>query len=233
LNRAWKRRVLGRRSSLYFWLIYALLLFGALLLHPGRQWSLATGGVFGGLAMAWLLLPDTLRPAHISWWQLGAWGEQMTASELRSLPSEVWAVAHDVKRGAHANFDHVVGGPSVYLINSKNVRGGRVSIDGKGVRVTQLDNPQKSYRPESWIPGALSEGRALARELERTMVFPVHVYPVVAVWGAFPDEKVYVDDVLLIRGDLLVAHLSARPIDVWDPAKRDIVRRTIAGLKRA
>jgi len=74
LSRAWRRRVFGRRFSVYFWVIYALLLILVVGRHPSGSWALYLGFGFGALAAASMLLPDALVPAQVFNWQLGAWG---------------------------------------------------------------------------------------------------------------------------------------------------------------
>jgi hypothetical protein len=62
-------------------------------------------------------------PHQVFKWQLGAWGEQKTASELKRLRHDGWVIRHDVVWGERANHDHVVAGPAVCLLNSKTLPG--------------------------------------------------------------------------------------------------------------
>lgn len=119
LASAWRRRLLGRRAPMYFWGVFAVALIAVVSAHPSGRWGLYAGFVFGGAAVAWILLPDAVMPHQVFKWQLGAWGEQKTASELRRLERDGWLIRHDVAWGERSNHDHVVAGPAVYVVNSK------------------------------------------------------------------------------------------------------------------
>jgi hypothetical protein len=88
--------------------------------HLGRGWSLVAGILCGGVFVGWMLFPQLFMPRQIFRYQMGAWGEQKTASELKRLGKQGWVVRHDAAWGERGNHDHVVAGPAVFLINSKN-----------------------------------------------------------------------------------------------------------------
>jgi hypothetical protein len=82
-----------------------------------------------------------------------------------------------------------VAGSAVFLLNSKNVPDSRVEVEGKHLRVTHLDNPDDGYLADRWVPGVEREDCALKAKLDRELGFPVAVYPVVAIWGAFAERS--------------------------------------------
>jgi Nuclease-related domain len=145
LASAWRRRLLGRRAPMYFWGIFAVALIAVVSAHPSGRWGLYAGFVFGAAAVTWILLPDAVMPHQVFKWQLGAWGEQKTASELRRLERDGWLIRHDVAWGERSNHDHVVAGPAVYVVNSKNLPARHVSITGLTIRVCAVDDPSDSY----------------------------------------------------------------------------------------
>jgi hypothetical protein len=123
LARDWRRRTLGRRTSIYFWTLYALAVVALVPWTPAK-WRFVEGLVFGMLGMAYFMLPDALMPEHIARWQRGAWGEQNTAKALKPLRRQGWLIRHDLATGyAKANRDHVAVGPAVYLLDSKLAQG--------------------------------------------------------------------------------------------------------------
>lgn len=233
LSKTWRRRVFGRRFAIYFWTIYIMLLLLVLSLDLAGRWAMYVGFGFGAAYAAWLLLPDSLMPGHIFNWQLGAWSEQNTASELRRLRHEGWVVRHDVKWGARSNHDHVVAGPAVYVLNTKNAKDSIVAIEGCVVRVTRLDDPSESYLSDRWLPSAGAEARTLKAKLDRELGFPVAVYPVVVVWGRFEAGQQYVGEVSLVAGDRLVEWLQSRPVDLLADEKRRRVGDWVRRLSRA
>ncbi len=232
LSRAWRRRVFGRRFSLYFWAIYGLLLILVVNLRLSGGWSLYLGFVFGAAAATWLLMPDALMPGHIFNWQVGAWGEQNTGSELKRLEREGWAVAHDRRWGQRGNHDHVVAGDGVYVLNTKNLKDSSVTIEDGKVRVTHLDTDD-GYLADRWVPSAENEARSIKRELCDALGFPVHVYPVVVLWGSFQPGQQYIGDVSVVRGDKLVEWIKSRPADLSTQEKRQAVGRAVEALPRA
>jgi Nuclease-related domain len=233
LARAWRRRVFGRRSALYFWTLYILLLLLVVGLHPGSRWALWAGCGFGTALAAWVLMPEALMPGHIFNWQLGAWGEQKTQSELKPLRREGWIVRHDTAWGK-GNHDHILAGPAVYLLNSKNVPASTVTIESGGrLRVTQIDDPSNSYIADRWLPGIEREARSLKRQLDHDLGFQVAVYPVLVIWNQFEPGHQYVGNVAVVDGHELVGWLRSRPADLVKPNKRQTVADTVRALPSA
>jgi hypothetical protein len=102
--------------------------------------GLATGGLIG----LWIAIADS-PPAHIERWSRGARGERKTERALRPLRRTGWNFAHDVDTG-RGNRDHVVVGPGgVFLLETKRPDGA-VSVEGDGLRVQRLDDPEQLYR---------------------------------------------------------------------------------------
>src|SRR4051794_35891008 len=141
---AWRRRVLGRRTSACVWIVCTGVYLVLWNLRLPSHWALGTGMLLGALIVAWWALPQVLMPGWISNWQEGAWGEQATAKELRRLPGG-WAVRHDVAARASGNRDHVVAGPSVFLLDTKNLNDSIVTVEGGALRVTRIESPTDGY----------------------------------------------------------------------------------------
>jgi hypothetical protein len=201
-------------------------------LHLGGRWALLVGTFLGMLVMAIRAIPDALMPGYIFNWQLGAWGEQMTASELRGLPRE-WVVRHDLRWG-RGNHDHVVAGPSVYVLNTKYVMDSRVSVEGQDLRVQRIDDPDESYLADRWVGQAAREAKALKRELESALGgSPVAVYPVIVLWGEFDLEPRWIGDVAIVNGHRVARWLESRPADLINHEKRRAVSAYVRSMPRA
>jgi hypothetical protein len=233
LTRAWQVRMFGRRARLYAVTSFTLVLILVINLHLNGRWSLVAGLTIGMAIMGTWLVPDTLVPSHISNWQLGAWGEQMTASELKALRRDGWLVRHDVKWGPHSNHDHVLVGGAIYVLNSKNLKDSEMSIENGGIRVTRIESPEDGYFADRWCPMVKNEASSLKWKLGRTLPFPVHVYPVIVLWGTFDEGQTYVGDVSVVRGDKLVEWIRSRPHDVRDPVKKRQVADAVRALPSA
>ena len=230
LAKAWRQRAFGRRASLYFWTVFVVLVLAAVEWHLSRGWTFAFGMLSGGLFVGWLTIPEVVMPSHIFNWQLGAWGEQMTASELKRLPREGWVVRHDVAWGERGNHDHVVAGGAVFLVNSRNLPDGVVTIENGSIRIGRIDYPSDGFIADQWIPRVANEARSLKRRLERELGFPVAVYPVIAIWARFEPHNAYVGEVLLVDGHTLVDALKSRPIDLLNDEKRRRVAEWVSSL---
>ncbi len=209
-----------------------LLIFLLSGLHLSSRWALFAGTIFGMLVMGVRMLPDALMPGYIFNWQLGAWGEQMTASELASLPRKEWVVRHDLRWG-RGNHDHVLAGPAVYVLNTKNVKDSRVEIEGRALRVRRLDDPDDSYLADRWVPSAAVEAKAMKRELERALRFPVTVYPVIVLWGEFTREPRWIGDVFILHGRTVAEWIKARPADLLKSENREAVLDYVRSMPRA
>lgn len=232
--RAWRRRRFGRRAPYYVVLLVVLLLFLLSGLHLSSRWALFAGTMFGMLVMGVRMLPDALMPGHIFNWQLGAWGEQMTATELAKLPRKEWVVRHDLRWGTRgANHDHVVAGPAVYVLNTKYLKDSRVEIEGSNLRVQRLDDPDDSYLADRWVPIASAEANSLKRELEKELRFPVAVYPVIVLWGDFDSEPRWIGDVFILHGLSVADWIRSRPPDLLKAEKRQAVADYVRSMPRA
>jgi hypothetical protein len=233
LSQAWRVRTFGRRARLYAITFFAVLLIVVVSLHLNGRWSLMAGLILGMTIMAAWVVPDALLPSHIANWQRGAWGEQMTAYELKALRREGWTVRHDVKWGARGNHDHVVAGDAVYVLNSKNLKDSEMTIEAGGIRVTRIDNPDNDYLADRWCSSVHKEAWSLKSTLDKTLGSPVHVYPVVVLWGRFAAEQQYVGEVSVVRGDKLVEWIRSRPKDLRDPTKQHQVANAVSDLPSA
>ena len=138
LSGQWRRRVFGRRVSALVWAALLLLWIVLFELALPSRWALVTGVLLGALTAFWIVLPDALMPAWIRNWQVGSWGEQNTASELRRLPTG-WVRRNDRASPNGGNRDHVVAGPAVYVLDTKNLSDSEVTIEGSGLRVSHLE----------------------------------------------------------------------------------------------
>jgi hypothetical protein len=233
MTRAWQARTFGRRARFYAIALYALLIIVIVNLDLSGRWALFAGVTFGMAVASTWLIPDALQPTHITNWQLGAWGEQMTASELKALRREGWIVRHDVKWGDRANHDHVVAGAAVYVLNSKNLKDSEMSIEDRGIRVTRIENPQDGYLADRWCSKVQKEAWSLKQKLDRDLGFPVHVYPVLVLWGRFAVGQAYSGNVSVVAGDTLVEWIKSRPTDFRDPEKRRKVGLAVNRLPAA
>ena len=234
LRRAWRRRRIGRKFTVYFAVVYTLLFVLAKASHPGGDVALYIGFALGAIAGTWWLLPELLMPAQILRWQQGAWGEQKTASELDRFDRTQWAVRHDVAWGKTANHDHVVAGRSAYVLNTKNVPDSTVAIEANALRVSLIDSPEASYLADRWVPGVQREAEALKKTLEKEVGFPVWVNPVIVIWGMFPKAEVmWMGDVAVVHGLHVVDWIAARPTDLPNPKKQAQVMRAVMSLPSA
>src|SRR5215211_3434920 len=163
------------------------------------------------LGMAYFMLPDALLPEHIARWQRGAWGEQNTAEALKPLKKEGWLVRHDLAgRNGNGNRDHIAAGPAVYLLDSKMLKD-EVSLDGDLLRVRRVDDSGDEYAVTAPTAAMTYAARALKRELDKAVGFPVAVYPVVVIWGLFAAGSQWDGAVAYVDGDKLADWLEGRP----------------------
>jgi len=177
LARDWRRRTFGRRTSLYFWIFYTLLVLGLLAWTP-HKWRFAEGAFVGAVAVGYWMLPDALMPEHIARWQRGAWGEQNTAKALKPLRKDGWLIRHDLATGyGNANRDHIAAGPAVYLLDSKLLKD-EVWVDEDGLHVRRVDLSDNGYVYAHVARQMVAAARALKRDLDEAVGFPVAVYPV-------------------------------------------------------
>ena len=183
LARDWRRRTFGRRTSLYFWTAYLVVLIAALTATP-QGWRFLEGLFLGMVVAAHLLLPDVVMPDHIARWQRGAWGEQETAKVLKPLRRNGWVVRHDLATGyGNANRDHIAAGPAVYLLDSKLLKD-KVWVDDQGLHVRRLDASGDEYVVEGLTKRMSVAAGTLKRDLDHAVGFRVAVYGVFCHLGS-------------------------------------------------
>lgn len=230
VSRTWRRRVLGRRVTAAFWVVYAAVVLtytGAVRPNLAQFWA----GVFlGGTLGLWYALPDILRPPYIANWQRGAVGERSTARNLKALEKRGWVVRHDVATPHRGNRDHIVAGPALYLIDSKNFNDSAAKVEGLALRITRLDDPDDQYVLDALVPAMQRAARSLERELRAATGIGAAVYPIVAIWGRFEARATYAGDVAVVRADTLADWIDRRPLDILDPAKRARVQAWVRDL---
>lgn len=232
LARDWQRRTLGRRTSLYFWTLFALAVIAVLDFTPSN-WRFYEGALFGMIGTAFGLLPDLLLPDHIARWQRGAWGEQNTAKALKRLRKQGWLIRHDLAtRYGNANRDHIAVGPAVYLLDSKLLKD-EVWLAKDGLHVRRVDASGDEYVVPG-LTGRMSRAAAaLKRDLDASVGFPVAVYPVVVIWGHFDDGPQWDGNVAYVDGDKIADWLARRPADLHAESKRQAVHKWLLALPRA
>jgi Nuclease-related domain len=233
LARSWRRRRFGRRTPYYAVLIFALLVLLLSGLHLSSHWALLAGLMLGMLTMTVRLLPDAIMPGHIFNWQLGAWGEQMTAIELDKLARKQWVVRHDVRWGERWNHDHLVAGRAVFVLNTKNVKDSSVELEGQNLRVRSLDDPENSYLADRWVPRAAAEANHLEREMRRAVGFTVPIYPIIVIWGAFDLDQHNIGEVFILNGEVVANWIAQRGSDLVKPERRQQVMDYVRSMPRA
>jgi hypothetical protein len=201
--------VLGRRTGLLVWSLLILVLLLVQHLTLGTRWALVVGAWIGAAAMGWLLLPEIVMPGWIGNWQIGGWGEENTASELKSLQRAGWTVRHDLATSTKANIDHFVVGPSAYALDSKNLKDSTVAVEGVALRVTRIDDPESGYLLD-WFR-VKGQASRLERAIEQSLGFPVQVQPVLVIWGDFKEQEAWLGNLAVVHGMHLAAWLEARP----------------------
>lgn len=228
----WRHRTFGRRTSWYFWTLFASGLIGTLELAPHR-YRFLEGLFFGMVGMAFEMFPDVVMPDYITRWERGAWGEQSTARALKPLRKQGWVIRHDLAtRSGKGNCDHIVVGPAVYLLDSKLLKD-EVWLDAKGLHVRRVDDSGDEYVIPDLTRRMGGAARSLERELEAGVGFPVAVYPVVVVWALFAAGSQWDGDVAYVDGDQIATWLESRPTDLRDLAKRRKVESWLRSLPRA
>jgi hypothetical protein len=232
LARAWRRRNLGRRTSLYFWTLFALALVAVLDLTPAK-WRFGEGLFFGMLGMAYLMLPDVVMPDHITRWQRGAWGEQNTAKALRPLRKRGWLVRHDLAAAyGNGNRDHIAVGPAAYLLDTKLLKD-EVWLDDKCLHVRRVDESGDEYVIPDLTERITRAAKTLKRDLDAAVGFPVAVYPVIVIWGHFAAGSQWDGTVAYVAGEQIASWLAKRPVDLRDERKRQAVRDWLRALPNA
>jgi len=223
--------VLGPRTGILVW---SFLLLAALLLQHvplSQQWTLVVGSWFGGIVAAWLLLPDIAMPGRFGNWRRGGWGEENTASEVNSLKKRGWTVRHDLATSKKANIDHLLVGPSVYVLDSKNLKDSRVTVEGEALRVTLIDDPESSYLLDRFpVKG---QAFRLERSIEKHFGFRAQVQPVVVVWGVFEEREAWLGGLAVVQGMHLKTWLESRPRTLVRDEHREALARWLKNLRSA
>jgi Nuclease-related domain len=207
--------------------VYVVLFVVAL---PSR-WSLLAGMLLGGAIALWITLPDALMPNWIRNWQIGSWGEQATGKQLGRLPAG-WVTRNDRAGRSKWNRDHVVTGPAVYVLDTKNLSDSVVTVEGAALRVTPREDPEHDGYlldrfPERW------QAKELRREAETALGFSVAIYPVIVLWAKFEVEAVWLGDLAVVRGDRIATWLTGRPVDLLADDRRASVSAWVRSLPRA
>lgn len=232
LSKAWRHRFFGRRFTLLVWLIYALVFVVIVDPHLGARASLYAGVGFGVVAASFTLMPEALMPEHISRWQRGMWGEQMTERELKQLTREGWSVRHALRWTKRADHDHLVCKGAVFVLNSKNVKDSKVTVEGNALRVSHLEG-EDSYLADRWVPCVAAEARSLKIKVGQLAGTSVYVYPVLVIWGEFAAKATHIGDVAVVRGDFLADWLRSQPVDLLTAEKRQSVADAVRALPNA
>lgn len=209
LSKAWRRRVLGRRTGILVW---ATLLLAVLLLQHAplsERWALVVGSWVGAIAAGWVLLPDAAMPGWIGNWRLGGWGEENTASEVNKLKRQGWTIRHDLATSTKANIDHLLVGPSAYVLDSKNLKDSIVTVEAGGLRVTRVDDPESSYLLDRFP--VRGQSFRFEQAIEAQLGFRAQVQPVVVVWGRFEEREAWLGSLAVVEGAHLVEWLESRP----------------------
>jgi Nuclease-related domain len=218
LRKAWQRRVFPR-WPLYLTILAAVIVFvGTLLPNPFKTMLM----VFGfSLALFWWVITEALAPDHIRRWQRGAWGEQMTASELKPLRKRGWIVRHDIQT-RHGNHDHIAIGRGVYLLETKYLTDSEMTLEPGGLRIRRIDQPTDDYLMDGLTELMERRGRALWRSLRQATQRSIYVHPVVVLWGRFEPEVAHVRKVTYVHGNHLARWLESQPHELGGTQLREV-----------
>lgn len=229
LRKKWRRR--NRLGFLAFAAALVLVWLAAwwfLDQHPrdNSSFSWLLAGVIVGVLFALRMAP----PPHVASWEFGAFGEELTAKELRRLEREGWIVLHDLANGP-ANFDHVVIGPAgIFCLNSKwSGYDLRWTEDGRLVGRHRYDEEIR-MDVSAQVRRARGEAAALSEIIQKRSGEKVWVNPVIVWWGEVEHGGRSLDGVGVVQGKRLVDGLrkqKGRPVenvqavvDVIKPGRR-------------
>lgn len=212
LRKAWQRRVFPR-WPLYLTILAAITVFiGTLLPNPFKTILIICGFSLG---FVWWAITETLAPDHIRRWQRGAWGEQMTASELKPLRKRGWFVRHDIQT-RYGNHDHIAVGRGVYLLETKYLTDSEISLEPGGLRVRRIDQPSDDYLMDGLTELMERRGRQLWASLRQATTRSIYVHPVVVLWGRFEAEVAQVRKVWYVHGTHLPHWLESQPDELGE-----------------
>jgi hypothetical protein len=226
LRKQWQLRVF-RRWPLYVAVAATILVVVATLLSDPFK---TVGMVLAAsVIIAWWTIRESLAPDHIARWQRGAWGEQNTAKALKPLRKDGWVIRHDLQT-RHANRDHVVAGPSLYLLETKNFYDSELTLEGDVLRVRRIDQPTDTYVMDELTAQMERRARQMWREQRAATGTSVYVHPVVVLWGRFPQQEAYSRGVAYVAGDGIAEWLSKQPAEL-DDARRERAAAWLRNLR--
>jgi len=210
-----EERIQNLRREWKLWLAFAGL---AALSVVFMAWFGTTGLVLGGWMLGFITAVCLFGwkigfDVHALTWLWGSWGEEDTANELARLGDD-WYVRHDIP-SQYGNWDHVAIGPAgVFMIETKRLRGGRISVNGDGLSSGRLRFTDRSFR------GAAVGLRTALVAKAPSCPF---VQAVVAVWGDFPAEPQERERVVYVSGSGLAKWLDGQPPKIDDDRRLSVV----------
>ncbi len=209
LRREWLRR--KRRAWLIALALCALVWAAFTLLvslFPGDQ--AVFSALFGGALIGVLMTMRRSPPTAIASWEEGAFGEEETAKQLRTLEKQGWVVLHDLANGT-TNFDHVVLGPSgVYCLNSK-WSAYRLERTAHGGLIGRHSYDDDVYTDVSKnLRQARREAAELSARIAARCGQKIWVQPVIVWWGDVDGGGRTVDGVGVVQGKCLADRLRAQ-----------------------
>lgn len=218
LRRAWLRRKRRLWLVVYVAAVISCLAFWAVMqLFPGDQtWAVAG---FSGVMIGLLVAVRQSPPVAIASWEEGAYGEEATAKQLRSLERDGWVVLHDLANGS-ANFDHVVIGPNgVFCLNSK-WSNYRLETGADGRVVARHTDDEDLYQDVyGKVRRAKAEAARLSELIAQRCGTKLWVQPVIVWWGAVENGGRTVDGVGVVEGRHVAERLrdqKGRPVQQFD-----------------
>lgn len=219
------------KTGVVVWGVLFLVLLSVPSLPLSKRWSMVVGAWIGAAAMGWLLLPSTLMPGWIGSWQIGGWGEENTASELKRLKRAGWTIRHDLATSGRGNVDHLVVGPSAYILDTKNLKDSTIAVEGNALRVRLIDDPDSGYLLDRFP--VIGQARRLQRTIERVLGFPAHVQPVLVVWGDFKPREAWIGSLAVVHGLHLASWLESRPRTLVHDERREALASWVKRLRSA
>jgi Nuclease-related domain len=218
LRRQWQRRVFPRWPLYVGVSAFTLVIIGTLLPNPYKTFLMVGAAC---VVAGWWFGREALVPDHIERWQRGAWGEEDTAKVLKPLQQQGWTVRHDLP-SRFGNRDHVVLGPRLFLLESKNFYDSEVSLEGEALRVRRIDQPEDSYLLDQLTVQMEQRARHLWNELRQSTGLRAYVHPVVVLWARFPEKRASVRGVTYLDGDELVGWLEEQPPEFSDARRTQL-----------
>ena len=164
-------------------------------------------------------------------WRKGAEGEEEVGRRLAKLPTDRWAVVHDLTIGTRgANLDHlVIGPPGVFSLNTKHLTG-KVTVDARAIR-------QNGHRTD-FLRQAEREAETVRARLGAALGHPVQVEPMIVLMGCELERRGHPEGIWVVarrriprwflkrsqvrlpRAEVLEIERAARSADTWQPQPR-------------